>query len=170
MILRIVLGTLPPGRDAATLVAARNRLARAAGAVAGLDSLILAARPVTTDDAGVGPDALPTIDGAVVTVWQDPGTMARAVEGDDEGRFLGPRLDLPFRVTAAGRDGVFGRTCAALPPESTAFRRMLTVRSDAGQESRLMDILRAQQPRMVDLGIVASHLGRRLLPDGDVEA
>src|SRR5262245_64091654 len=170
MILRIVLGTLPPGRDAPTLVAARNRLARAAGAVVGLDSLILAARPVATDDAGVGPNALPRIEGAIVTVWQDPVAMARAVAIDEERRFLGTRLDLSFTVSSTDHYEIVGRTFAALPPESTAFLRILTVRSAAEQETRLVDILRAQQPRMVDLGIVASHLGRRLLPGGDVEA
>ena len=170
MILRIVLGTLPPGRDAPTLLAARNRLARAAGAVVGLDSLIVAARPVATDDATAGPDALPTIEAAIVTVWQDPVAMTRAVAVDEEGRFLGTRLDLPFAVLSTEHYEIVGRTFAALPPESTAFLRILTVRSDARQEARLVDILRTQQPRMVDLGIVASHLGRRLLPGGDVEA
>jgi hypothetical protein len=170
MILRIVLGTLPPGRDAPTLVAARNRLARAAGAVVGLDSLIVAARPVATDDDSVGPDALPMIEAAIVTVWQDPVTMTRAVAVDEEGRFLGMRLDLPFSVASTDHYEIVGRTFAALPPESTAFLRILTVRSDPGQEARLIDTLRTQQPRMVDLGIVASHLGRRLLPGGDIEA
>ena len=170
MILRIVLGTLPPGRDAPTLVAARNRLARAAGAVAGLDSLIVAARPVPTDDAAVGPDALPTIEAAIVTVWQDPVAMTRAVAVDEEGRFLGARLDLPFTVSSTDMYEIVGRTFAALPPESTAFLRILTVRSDVAHEAGLIDVLRAQQPRLVDLGVVASHLGRRLLPSGDVEA
>jgi hypothetical protein len=170
MILRIVLGTLPPGRDAPTLVAARNRLARAAGAVGGLDSLIVAARPVESDDPGVGPDALPTIEAAIVTVWQDAVAMARAVAVDEEGRFLGTRLDLPFSVSSTNHYEIAGRTFAALPPESTAFLRILTVRSGAGQEVRLVEILRAQQPRLVDLGVVASHVGRRVLSGGDVEA
>jgi hypothetical protein len=170
MILRIVLGTLPPGRDVPTLVAARNRLARAAGAVMGLDSLIVAARPVAIGAASPGPDALPTIEAAIVTVWQDPATMARAVAVDEERRFLGTRLDLPFTVSSTDHYEIVGRTFAALPPESTAFLRILTVRSDAGQERDLVDILRAQQPRLVDLGVVASHLGRRTLPGGDVEA
>lgn len=170
MILRIVLGTLPPGRDAPTLVAARNRLARAAGAVAGLDSLIVAGRPAMTDDEAGGRDILPTIEAAIVTVWQDPEAMTRAVAVDEEGRFLGTRLDLPFTVSSTDHYEIVGRTFAALPPESTAFLRILTVRTDASQDADLIEILRTQQPRMVDLGIVASHLGRRTMPGGDVEA
>lgn len=170
MILRIVLGALPPGRDAATLVAARNRLARAAGAVGGLDSLIVAARPVPTDDASVGPDALPAIEAAIVTVWQDVVAMTRAVAVDEEGRFLGTRLDLPFAVSSTDHYEVAGRTFAALPPESTAFLRILTVRTEADREAELVGILRAQQPRLVDLGVVASHVGRRGLPGGEIEA
>jgi len=179
MILRIVLGMLPRGRDAAALVAARNRLARAAGAVFGLDSLIVAGRPVRAADddpppegpggAG-GPDGLPPIEAAIVTVWQDSVAMTRAVAVDEEGRFLGARLDIPFSVSSTDHYEVVGRTFAALPPESTAFLRILTVRSDAVREARLVDTLRAQQPRLVGLGVVASHVGRRPLAGGEVEA
>ena len=44
MILRVVLGRLPSGTDAAGLVEARGRLARTARDVHGLDSLIVGAR------------------------------------------------------------------------------------------------------------------------------
>jgi PAS domain-containing protein len=189
MILRIVLGTLRGRRDAAALPSLRSRLARAAGAVSGLESLIVAARPGTRTaegDQSRRPDAparpsLPAtaaspieddpvpIEAAIVTVWRDVDAMRRAV-AVDEGRFIAARLGLPFMVSATDHYEVVGRAFAALPPESSAFLRILTVRAGLRDDSRLVETLRAQQPRLVDLGVVASHVGRRLMDGGDVEA
>ena len=58
---------------------------------------------------------------------------------------------------------IVGRTFAALPPEQAAYLRLLTVRARPNEEARLIETLRAQQPKFVDLGLVASHLGRRVV-------
>jgi len=166
VILRIVLGTLPSGRDAAALLAVRDRLARAAAGVPGLESLVIAARSATArDDAS----ASVPIEAVIVTVWRDRTAMSRAVEGD-EPRFITGRLDLPLAATAANHYDVVSRTFAALPQESTAYLRILSVRAGSADEAALVGTLQAQQPRLVDLGIIASHVGRRSLGDGDVEA
>ena len=54
MILRVVLGRLPSGTDAAGLVEARGRLARTARDVHGLDSLIVGARRGADSGDGAG--------------------------------------------------------------------------------------------------------------------
>jgi len=164
--LRIVLGSLPSGRDAAGLLAVRDRLARAAAGVNGLESLVIAARsaPWRDDDSAPVP-----LEAAIVTVWSDPAAMARAVNAD-EPRFIASRLDLPIVVAATHQYDIVGRRFAALPPESTAYLRILSVRAPSTQEAQLVGTLQAQQPRLVDLGIIASHIGRRRLDDGSVEA
>ena len=166
MILRIVLGTLPSGRDAAALLGVRDRLARAAAGVPGLESLVIAARSATArdDDAASVP-----IEAVIVTVWRDETAMSRAVEVD-EPRFITSRLDLPMAASAANHYDLVGRTFAALPLESTAYLRILSVHAGLADEARLVGTLRAQQPRLVDLGIIASHVGRRSLGDDAVEA
>jgi PAS domain-containing protein len=166
VILRIVLGTLPNGRDAAALLAVRDRLARAAAGVAGLESLVIAARSAPSRDDG---SASVPLEAAIVTAWSDLTAMSRAVEAD-EARFISDRFDLPFTATVTERYDVVGRTFAALPPESTAYLRILTVRAPSADEQRLVHTLQAQQPRLADLGIIASHVARRRLDDGSVEA
>ena len=166
MILRIVAGLLPSGRGANALLAVRDRLARAAGGVPGLESLVIAARSATArdDDSASVP-----IEAAIVTVWRDEPAMSRAVEVD-EPRFITNRLDLPMAASASNHYELVGRTFAALPPESTAYLRILSVHAGQADEARLVAILQGQQPRLVDLGIVASHVGRRSLGDREVEA
>lgn len=166
MILRIVAGTLPSGRDARALLAVRDRLARAAAGVPGLESLVIAARSATARD---DESASVPIEAVIVTVWRDQTAMSRAVEFD-EPRFITSRLDLPMAASSANHYDVVGRTFAALPPESTAYLRILSVRAGPADEARLVGTLQAQQPRLVDLGIVASHVGRRSLRDGAMEA
>jgi PAS domain-containing protein len=156
MILRIVTGRLPAGFDANELVEVRGRLARAARDVAGLESLIVGARHAT------GRIEAP-IEAAIVTVWREVSLMTRATELDEQGRFLAQRLRLPIEVDAAVHYEIVGRTFAALPPDAAAYLRILTVRSRPNEEARLVETLRDQQPRLVDLGLVASHLGRRVL-------
>lgn len=157
MILRIVFGTFPSDIDATTLVDLRGRLARAARDVAGLDSLIVGTRRSANDDAGA------PIEAAIVTVWRDVTQMARATDVDEQDRFLGLRLRLPLEVQEAVYYEIAGRTFAALPPESAAYLRIMTVRARPNEEARLVETLRAQQPRFVELGLVASHLGRRVV-------
>ena len=162
MILRIVFGRFPEEIDAKTLVEVRGRLARAARDVPGLESIIVGARHADT-----GPD--PHVEAAIVTVWTDVTLMFRATDVDEQDRFLGTRLQLPLEVDEAVHYEIVGRTFAALPPDHAAYLRILTVRSWPNQEARLIETLRDQQRRFVDLGLVASHLGRRVI-DRECEA
>jgi PAS domain-containing protein len=165
MILRLVLGRLRDERDAATLLSYRSRLSRAARAVRGLESIIVAVRP----EPGATPDP-DDIEAAIVTVWTDVESMARATTRDEEADFLAARLGLSFAVDRTDHYEIVGRTFAALPPESTAHLRILTVRTAQHDEAVLVDALRERQPKLVELGLVASHLGRRLVDRGEVEA
>jgi PAS domain-containing protein len=157
MILRIVMGRLPAGFDASSLVELRGRLGRSARDVPGLESLILGARHATSGTAES------QVEAAFVTVWRDAALMARATDVGEQDRFLGLRLHLPLEVDDAVHYEIVGRTFAALPPESAAYLRILTVRARPNEEARLVETLRAQQPKLVDLGLVASHLGRRVV-------
>lgn len=159
MILRIVLGRLPSGTDANALLELRGRLARAARDVPGLDSLIVGARgALLSKESGDVP-----VEAAIVTVWRDVDAMARATGIDEQDHFLGHRLRLPLAIDRAVHYEIVGRTFAALPPETTAYLRIVTVRARPNEEARLIETLRDRLPRLVDLGLVASHLGRRVV-------
>lgn len=162
MILRIAFGRFPPDFDAKALVDVRGRLARAARDVPGLESMIVGARHA---DEG----AEPHVEAAIVTVWTEVSLMARATDVAEQDRFLGTRLRLPLAVDEAVHYEIVGRTFAALPPDRAAYLRVLTVRSRPNEEARLIETLRDQQRRFVDLGLVASHLGRRVI-DRECEA
>jgi PAS domain-containing protein len=162
MILRIVFGRFPAGLDAKALVDLRGRLARAARDVPGLDSLIVGARRQPTDDANQAVEEMP-VEAALVTVWRDATQMTRATGVEEQDRFLGTRLRLPLELDEAVHYEIVGRTFAALPPETAAYLRILTVRARPNEEARLIETLRDQQPKFVDLGLVASHLGRRVI-------
>jgi hypothetical protein len=87
MILRIVLGRLPSGTDAAALVELRGQLARAARDVPGLDSLIVGARlALLSGEHGEVP-----VEAAIITVWRDAESMARATGIDEQSRRCHPR-------------------------------------------------------------------------------
>jgi PAS domain-containing protein len=159
MILRITAGALPPGIDAAALLALRGRLARAAHEVAGLESLVFGMRPSEVAE----PEA------AFVTVWRDADAMARATSPDEQQRFLDARLGLPIALGHSDHFEIVARSFAALPPESTVYIRLVTVRARPNEEARMVETLRDQQPRLVERGLVASHVGRRVV-DRDVEA
>ena len=98
-----------------------------------------------------------------MTVWRDVTLMARATDVDEQDRFLGTRLQLPLQVDDAVHYEIVGRTFGALPPEEAAYLRLITVRARPNEEARLIETLRSQQPKFVDLGLVASHLGRRVI-------
>jgi PAS domain-containing protein len=157
MILRIVFGRFPAGSDATALVDVRGRLARAARDVPGLESLIVGARH------GPSAESDSPVEAAIVSVWTDVNLMARATQVAEQDRFLGARLQLPLQVDDAVHYEIVGRTFAALPPEDAAYLRILTVRARQNEEARLIETLRDQQRRFVDLGLVASHLGRRVV-------
>ena len=163
MILRIVLGLIAPGTEPATVADLHAGLVRAARDIAGLESLIFGTRrpPKAPPEAPV--------EAAVVTVWRDPDSMVRATGANEQGRFLGERLRLVLSMERADHYEIMGRTFGALPQGKTAYLRIVRVRSRPNEESALMDTLRAQQPRLVELGLVASHLGRRVV-GAEVEA
>ena len=136
---------------------------RAAAGVPGLESLVIAARSAPpVPEAGAG-----TLEAAIVTVWSDLSAMSRAVA--DEGGFLMRRLGVPITVSATERYDLVSRTFAALPRESSAFLRILSARAPSADEPALVATLQRQQRRLVDLGIIASHLGSRRLDDGAIE-
>ncbi len=165
MILRIVFGRLPFGTDADALVELRGRLARVARDVPGLDSLIVGARQaLLSGERGDAP-----VDAAIVTVWRDAESMGRATGLDEQDRFLASRLRLPLVMERDVHYEIVGRTFAALPPVTTAYLRIVTCRARPNEEARLIDTLRQREPRLVDLGLVASHLGRRVV-GADCEA
>ncbi|HUP55510.1 MAG TPA: hypothetical protein VM408_08385, partial [Methylomirabilota bacterium] len=64
---------------------------------------------------------------------------------------------------------VVGSAFAALPPETSAYLRIVTIRVKPNEEARLLQTLRDWHPRLVDLGMVAAHLGRRVVA-GECEA
>ena len=165
MILRIVLGRLPSGTDADALVDLRGRLARAARDVFGLESLIVGARKALL--SGAGGDV--PVEAAIVTVWRDAESMARATGVDEQDRLLSHRLRLALEIDRAVHYEVVGRTFAALPPETSAYLRIVTVRGRPNEEALLFETLRDQHPRLVEMGMVASHLGRRVV-EGACEA
>jgi len=165
MILRIVLGRLPSGTDASALLELRDRLGRAARDVPGLDSLIVGARSALL--SGEGGDV--PVEAAIVTVWRDVDAMARATGIDEQDRFLGHRLRLPLTVDRAVHYEIVGRTFGALPPETTTHLRIVTVRARPNEEARLIETLRDRLPQLVEKGLVASHLGRRVV-SGEFEA
>jgi len=70
---------------------------------------------------------------------------------------------LPLVMDRAVHYEIVGRTFAALPPETTAFLRIITVRAGPNEEARLIETLRGRLPRFVEMGLVASHLGRRVV-------
>ncbi|MGH2474315.1 MAG: hypothetical protein ACRDIL_03550, partial [Candidatus Limnocylindrales bacterium] len=149
--------------DADALVVLRQRLASAARGVSGLDSLIAGTRrSLQPADAEVASDDRP-VHAVLVTVWRDVDSMVRATAVDEQRRFLGTRLELPLELEAAIHYELAGRTFAALPPASLAYLRVLTVRSRAHDEARLVETLRGHQTTLVRLGMIASHLGRRVV-------
>ena len=109
------------------------------------------------------------VEAAIITVWRDAESMAQATGIDEQDRFLGHRLRLPLEIVRAVHYEIVGRTFAALPPETSAYLRIVTVRARPNEEARLLQTLRDRQPGLVAMGLVASHLGRRVV-DGACEA
>ena len=163
MILRIVLGLLAPGTDPAAVADLHESLVRTARDIAGLESLIFGTRRPLG-----GPPEAP-VEAAVITVWRDPESMVRATGVNEQDRFLGTRLGFRSRWSAP----TITRSSAGRSRRCRRPRRRTSGSSgsarDRTRNSALMDTLRAQQPRLVELGLVASHLGRRVV-GSDVEA
>lgn len=185
MILRIVLGRFAPSTDAAALGATRDHLTRVARSVPGLESMLIgvhAIGPSAGDEVTPGSAPSPvapanpvaqgagTVDGAVVSVWRDVESMRRACGDGPDDRLIGVHLGLPFQPTGSRHFELVDRAFGALPPEGIALLRIVTIRARPNEEARLVEILRARQPRMMDLGLVGSQVGRRVVAGGEVEA
>jgi PAS domain-containing protein len=168
MILRILTGLLAPGTRDTDVLGLRAPLARAARDIAGLESLILGARPADAEESGSAQDD-DRVEAGFITVWRDAESMVRATGVEEQDRFLDARLRLPLELERADHYEIIGRTFAALPLDGLAYVRVVRVLSRPNEESHLMDTLRQQQPRLVRLGLVASHIGRRVVGT-DVEA
>lgn len=184
MILRIVRGRLDAAADdAAVLLELRERLTHAARAVDGLESLIVGARrdegtgdaprPTAAGDAprptaaGEGPGR-PPIEAVVVTVWRDAEAMQRATGDEDDARLVS-RLALPFTPTRTEHHEVVDRTFAALPSDSLAVVHLLAVVAGAGMDATLADTLRDLERESIELGMIASLVGRRLVASDTIE-
>jgi PAS domain-containing protein len=173
MILRIVLGRFAAGTEAATLVTLRDQLTRAARTVNGLESLILgvrAADELEAASAAAATEPAPGPDGAVVSVWRDVESMSRATGDVTTDRLISTRFQLPMRTTATHHFELVDRAFGALPPDAVALLRIVTIRARINEEARLLEILRARQPRMIDRGLVGTQLARRVVAGGEVEA
>jgi PAS domain-containing protein len=124
----------------------------------GLETLIVGWR----DGSDTSLPGSPTAE-VVVTVWQDAESMIRAMRADDA-RFLAV-LGLDLTVQRADSYELTSRTFASLPTP-TSVLRINTLRVRAVGESEFFDRLRAIQQRFTDQGLIASHIGRRVGPDG----
>src|SRR5262245_56941286 len=143
MILRIVLGRFPEGIDADTLVDLRGRLTRSARAIKGLESLVVGGRR-RPEGAAQATDDERVIESMIAPVWRDVETMTRSATNEEEAWFLTSRLDLPFSVERTDHYELVERTFAALPPESAAIVRFVTIRARKNEEARLVETLRYQ--------------------------
>jgi len=140
----------------------RDRLARRAVRVPGLETLIVGWR--------VGDDPV-TVSGGrssvIVMAWLDVASMLAATRSD-ESTFLRERLGLDVDVDHADSFEVMSRTFGALPTPS-AILRVVTLRARPSGDAALFEKLRAIQEKLTRLGLVGSHVARRVVADG-VEA
>ncbi len=150
MILRIARWHLPDGTGPAAILTLRGQLSKAGRAVAGLETAILGV-------AREGP-----AQAVLVTVWRDVESMVRATGTDDEDRLLTRLLAIPLTVEGTDHYELVTRTFAALPPETAIYVRIIRIRARPNDEAALIEILRQRQPRLVEMGLIASHLGRRV--------
>jgi PAS domain-containing protein len=135
----------------------RRRLARVAARVNGLETLVVGWR-----GGGVGGSARAPL--AVVTAWRDAESMLAAI-GADESAFLRDRLGLAVAVDTAEPYEVMSRTFGSLPAP-TSVLRIVTMRAAASTGASLFELLRDIQARLTDRGLIASHVARRVVPEG----
>jgi PAS domain-containing protein len=173
MIVRIVHGTeVPASPDADTAGSLglapvradsptdRARLARAAAKVAGLETLIVGWRSreeAPPDASDVAPACV------VVLVWLDVESMVAAAT--HESTFLSDRLGLRIAIERGETYEVSSRTFGSLPTPS-AVVRIVTLRARPSVEAALFERLRDIQTRLTALGLIASHVARRVGPEG----
>jgi len=138
----------------------RERLARAARHVSGLETLIVGWHGT---ESGGSADA-PLV---VVSAWQDVEAMLSAI-GRDENAFLRDRLGLAVAIDDAQSYEVMSRTFASLPA-ATSVLRIVTMRAPTAATTTLFERLREIQRWLTDHGLIASHVGRRAT-DEETEA
>lgn len=133
----------------------RLRLARAAGRVNGLETLIVGWDGRSTADA-----SFPSV---VAIAWRDAEAMV-AASGRDEMAFLRDRLGVHLEVARAETYEVMSRTFASLPTPRSVLR-ILTIEAKSGTDAALFERLREIQRDLTDRGLIASHVARRVAPD-----
>ena len=99
----------------------------------------------------------------VVGVWLDVESMVAAAP--DESALLDKRLGLRVDIERAETYELMSRTFGSLPTAS-AVLRILTLRARPGVEATLFELLRDIQTRLTAQGLVASHVARRVGPEG----
>ncbi|HEX6868440.1 MAG TPA: hypothetical protein VF119_06525 [Candidatus Limnocylindrales bacterium] len=167
MIIRIIHATdrtVTEGVATAPLVANqdRQRLARRAMRVPGLETLIIGWR--AADDSSAVTEARSAI---VVMAWLDVASMLAGTRSN-ESTFLRELLGLDVDVDRGDSFEVMSRTFGALPTPS-AILRVVTMRARPSGDAVLFEMLRAIQERLTRLGLIGSHVARRVVADG-VEA
>ena len=141
----------------------RARLARAAARITGLETLIVGWR-AGDGERLPGGSAGPSV---VVFAWLDVASMLVAMRAD-ESTFLRERLGLDIAIDGAETYEVMSRTFGSLPTPSSILR-VVTLRARSAGATVMFERLRANQERLTHLGLIGSHVARRVVPDG-VEA
>ncbi|MEP6639765.1 MAG: hypothetical protein ABJC39_10490 [Chloroflexota bacterium] len=147
----------------------RERLARAAARINGLETLIVGWRETPRSlDANAGLDSQASLmtTCVVILAWHDVGSMVTA--SPREPTFLRERLGLRIEIEHAESYEVMSRTFGSLPMPR-AVLRILTIRARPSAEAALFERLRDIQSRLTMHGLIASHVARRVA-SGGVEA
>jgi PAS domain-containing protein len=137
----------------------RMRLVRAAARVTGLETLIVGWHGI--GDAAPGSALSPSV---VVTAWRDVDSMVAATSRD-ETSFLRQRLGLDVDIERAESYEVMSRTFGSLPTPRSILR-VVAMGARASAEAALFEHLRDIQHRLTERGLIASHVARRVAPDG----
>jgi PAS domain-containing protein len=135
----------------------RVGLARAAGRVNGLETLVLGWHG---QGQGGGSAESPNL---VMIAWRDVESML-AASGRDEPGFLQERLGLNLDAGQAETYEIMSRTFASLPTPSSVMR-ILTLAVRPNVEGALFELVRELQARLSDRGLIASHVARRAALD-----
>jgi PAS domain-containing protein len=154
----VASGKPPPDRARPrTPDEARAWLARAASRVNGLETLVVGWSGAEARLSGAGPRL-------VVTVWRDAESMLAAI-GRDEGAFHLDRLGLAIDADPGDTYEVVSRTFGSLPAPSSVLR-VLTMTASRRAEAGLFERIRQIQRELTDHGLIASHVARRMTPEG----
>lgn len=134
-----------------------KRLPGEAARVNGLETLVVGWRGTDPREAGTSPRV-------AVTVWRDAESMVAAI-GRDEDVFLRDRLGFAVEAQSGETYEVMSRTFGSLPTP-TSVLRIVTITARPRAEAGLFERIREIQRRLTDHGLIASHVGRRVTPEG----